>query len=128
MIVALFQLSLNTTTSPSSLSLNALTLQPPQNTPSPLPPIFEPRLAALLHRYSTLFSTPTSLPPSRHNDYSITLLPNTTPISVRPYRYPHFQKQEIEVQVQKMLESGFIKPSTSPYSSPVLLVKKKDET
>ncbi|WVZ14999.1 hypothetical protein V8G54_012565, partial [Vigna mungo] len=77
---------------------------------------------------SALFSPPTTLPPSRYTDHSINLLPNTSPISVRPYRYPHFQKQEIEVQVQKMLDSGFITPSTSPYSSPVLLVKKKDGT
>ncbi|WVZ14691.1 hypothetical protein V8G54_012257 [Vigna mungo] len=59
-IVALFQLSLNTPTSPSSLSFNAFPLQPHQNTPSPLPPTSEPQLVALLHRYSTIFPTPTA--------------------------------------------------------------------
>ncbi|WVZ24535.1 hypothetical protein V8G54_003079 [Vigna mungo] len=83
MIAALFQLSLNTTTSTSSISFNVIPLQPPQNTHSPIPPTSEPRLTALLHRYSTFFSTPMSLPPSRHNDLSITLLPNTSPISIR---------------------------------------------
>nr|KYP75814.1 Retrotransposable element Tf2 [Cajanus cajan] len=87
-----------------------------------------PPLQSLIHKYASLFTAPTSLPPPRPTDHSITLQPNTAPISVRPYRYPHFQKQEIESQVKKMLDSGFIKPSTSPYSSPVLLVKKKDGT
>lgn len=40
------------------------------------------------------------------------------PINIRPYRYPYFQKQEIEVQVESMLQTGIIRPSTSPFSSP----------
>ncbi|KAE8676919.1 hypothetical protein F3Y22_tig00111569pilonHSYRG00069 [Hibiscus syriacus] len=42
--------------------------------------------------------------------------------------YAYFQKSEIENQVQDMLSAGLIQPSTSPFSSPVLLVKKKDGT
>lgn len=47
---------------------------------------------------------------------------------MRPYRYPQYQKNEIERLVADMLQSQLIQPSTSPYSSPVLLVKKKDRT
>lgn len=49
-------------------------------------------------------------------------------MNVKPYRYAPTQKDEIERQITEMLTNGIIKPSTSPFASPVILVKKKDRT
>ncbi|KAJ4758083.1 polyprotein [Rhynchospora pubera] len=85
-------------------------------------------LQSLLTVFEDLFLEPQELPPSRAFDHRISLLPNSTPVAVRPYRYPHMQKDEIEKQCAAMMEQGIIRPSTSPFSSPVLLVKKQDMT
>lgn len=76
----------------------------------------------------SVFSTPTGLPSHRLIDRRIHLQPNSNPINVRAYRYSYFQKVEIEKLVREMLEQDVIRSSQSPYSSPVLLVRKKDKT
>jgi hypothetical protein len=82
----------------------------------------------VLQEFSGIFDEPSGLPPSRSFDHTIPLLPGAQPVSVRPYRYTPAQKDEIESQVTEMLDKGIIQPSASPFSSPVLLVKKKDGT
>ena len=54
------------------------------------------------------------------------MIEGTAPICQRPYRYPHFQKSEIEKIVTDLLEVGSIRPSQSPFFSPILLVRKVD--
>jgi len=93
-----------------------------------LPENMEPELALLLHTYHDVFAVPTGLPPSISNDHCIPLIKGADPVEVRPYRYPHSQKEEIEKMVSDMLQEGIIVPSTSPFSSPIVLVKKKDGT
>ena len=79
----------------------------------------------LLHSYRNLFLPLTTLPPHRTIDHKIHLLPNTTPINVCPYHCLHFQKNEMEKLIREMLKQVIIQPSQSPFSSPILLVKKK---
>lgn len=49
-------------------------------------------------------------------------------VNQRPYRVPHHQKKALEKIILELLKAVLIRPSTSPFSSPVLLVKKKDGT
>ena len=87
-----------------------------------------PNILRLTEAYAKLFQEPNHLPPQQEIEHRIHLKEGTDPVNVRPYRYAHFQKEEIERQVQEMLQIGLIRPSTSPYSSPMLLVKKKDDS
>ncbi|GKA86443.1 putative mitochondrial protein [Tanacetum coccineum] len=84
-------------------------------------------LSPLLHKYEMVFAVPKSLPPHRGHDHRIPLQ-DTTPINIRPYRYPPTQKDSIEAMVTELLESGVIRESHSPFSSPIVRVKKKDGT
>ncbi|KAJ4795897.1 polyprotein [Rhynchospora pubera] len=99
----------------------------PDNTLSP-PHTIIPSLQPLLQQFQILFQIPSTLPPSRTIDHRIPLKKGIDAINVRPYRYPQFQKNEIECLVADLLQSGAIRPSQSAFSSPVLLVKKKDGT
>ncbi|XP_027071670.2 uncharacterized protein [Coffea arabica] len=86
------------------------------------------QVASVLQQYSQVFETPQGLPPERELDHQITLKPRAKPFKLKPYRYPHAHKSEIEKQVVEMLTNGIVKHSCSPFASLVLLVKKKDNT
>ncbi|KAA0055970.1 Ty3/gypsy retrotransposon protein [Cucumis melo var. makuwa] len=80
----------------------------------------------VLKQYEDVFEWPKKLLPRREIEHHIHLKEGTDPINVRPYRYGYHQKEEMEKLVEEMFASGAIGPSKSPFSSPVLLVKKKD--
>jgi len=88
----------------------------------------DPTLAELLRNYASVFSTPSGLPPHRDHNHSIPLVQRAALVKVRPYRYPHSKKEQIELMIDQMLKEGIIQPSKSPFSSPILLVRKKDGT
>jgi hypothetical protein len=85
-------------------------------------------LKAILDAFQLVFTIPTSLMPKRACDHAIPLISGATPVNVRAYRYPPSLKDEIEKHVQAMLDHRIILPSTSSFSSLVLLVRKKDGT
>ena len=64
-----------------------------------------------------------------HTDVQFKMkLVNPTPINQRPYRAPLLKRKLIEEEVDRMLEQGVIRPSTSPWASPITLQPKKDGT
>jgi hypothetical protein len=68
------------------------------------------------------------MPPDRDIDFIIELQPGTAPISKRPYYMPPNELVELKVQLQDLLDKGFIHPSASPWGGPALFVKKKDHS
>ncbi|XP_043714700.1 uncharacterized protein LOC122663059 [Telopea speciosissima] len=54
------------------------------------------RVQSVLQRFSKVFAEPHTLPPHRNTDHNIHLVPGAQPVNVHPYRYPHFQKNEME--------------------------------
>ncbi|GJS22851.1 putative reverse transcriptase domain-containing protein [Tanacetum coccineum] len=53
-------------------------------------------------------------------------VPGAAPVARTPYRLAPSEMRELSVQLQELLEKGFIRPSSSPWGAPVLFVKKKD--
>ena len=68
------------------------------------------------------------IPLEREVDLSIKIVPGTAPVSRAPYRMAPAKLKELKVQLQELLDKGFIRPSVSPWGAPVLFVKNKDAT
>ena len=68
------------------------------------------------------------LPPNREIEFAIDVGLGATPTSITPYRMAPVELKELKLQLQELLEKGFIRPSVSPWGAPVLFVKKKDGT
>lgn len=78
--------------------------------------------------FSAVFGEPVGLPPRRNCDHKIPLIPGAQPVNIRPYRHKPDHKDEIDAQIAELLRQGIIQKSSSPFSSLVILVKKKDGT
>ena len=88
--------------------------------------IVEESVTVILKSFKDVFEWPETFPSGRAIEHHIHLKKGMDLVNVRPYRYAYQQKTEMKKLVEEMLSSGVIRPSTSPYSSHVLLVRKKD--
>jgi hypothetical protein len=68
------------------------------------------------------------IPPDRDDEFVIELQPGTTLISKRPYHMSPNELAELKLQLQELLDKGYIHPSASPWGCPALFVKKKDHS
>jgi hypothetical protein len=99
--------------------------------PRGVPPLMSINCEALedlLCHFDGVFTKLVGLSPVRPHSLQIWLLLGTTLVVVRPYRYAHLHKEELESQCAYMLHQGVIQPSSSVFSAPVLLVKKQDRS
>jgi hypothetical protein len=84
------------------------------------------RLLALINEYRDCFATTIEeVGTSTKGELKIELL-DSTPVAYRPYRLSHAEREEVNRQIQTLKTHGIIRDSTSPYASPILLVRKKN--
>ena len=102
-----------------SYMLASLCLDDDSSRPADLPPV--------VCEFADVFpSELPGLPPSREVEFSIDLLPGTSPILVPPYRFAPAELRELKIQLDELSSLGFIRPSSSPWGVPALFAKKKD--
>ncbi|MCO5590414.1 hypothetical protein L7F22_044383 [Adiantum nelumboides] len=88
-------------------------------------------LSKFLNQFQDVFidDIPGELPPKRgDDDHAIELILGSSPPNKLPYRVSQAQQEEIMRQVNELVEKGMVRPSSSPFCSPILLVHKKDST
>nr|GEW19556.1 putative reverse transcriptase domain-containing protein [Tanacetum cinerariifolium] len=66
------------------------------------------------------------LPPARQVEFQNDLVLGDAPVAQAPYRLAPAGVQELSTQLQELSDRGFIRPSSSPWGTPVLFLKKKD--
>ena len=80
-----------------------------------------------MKKYEKVFrDLPHGRPPDRGVEHNIVLEEGNSPIQIPPYRNTKNFRDDIEKAIQELLELGLIRPSSIPYASSVVLVKKKD--
>jgi hypothetical protein len=67
------------------------------------------------------------MPPDRAIEFKIKLQPYTAPIYKRPYPMASNEMAQMKIQLQELLDKGYIRPSYSPWGCPALFVKKKKD-
>jgi hypothetical protein len=79
-------------------------------------------------QFRVITPIPPGVPPDRGFEHIIELEGGEKPVITMPYRHLKKYKDEIEKAIKELFDMGHIKPSTIPFASSVVLVKKKDGT
>jgi hypothetical protein len=67
------------------------------------------------------------MPPERVIEFKIELQPSTAPVAKARYKMSLVEMKELKVQLQGLLDKGYIHPSTSPWGCSALFMEKKDK-
>jgi hypothetical protein len=67
------------------------------------------------------------IPPQRAIEFKIELQPGTAPVAKSPYQITPMELAELKIQLQGLLDKGYICPSTSPWGCLALFVSKKEK-
>ena len=105
--------------------VRAIAVADPPDSSASSPPS---EVAALMAQFPRVFEEAEGVekdPPVRH---SIRLEEDAKSSHVKPYRFTETQRNEMKDQVIVLIQKGWIRPSSSPWGAPVLLVPKKDGT
>ena len=93
-------------------------------------PVLQEKLQTLLKAYQDVVPEDAEAkppyPPPRAIDHEIETIPGISPPNKPVYRMSPAELEELQRQLTDLLDRGLIRPSTSPYASPIIFVKKKD--
>eukprot|EP00896_Chara_braunii_P019025 GBG76901.1 hypothetical protein CBR_g23115 [Chara braunii] len=98
---------------------------PSPDGPAASPP--DPRITHLLDEYGDLFEAPTGTVPDRPIRHGITLEAGVVPPRGCIYCMSEEELEVLRVQLDDLLDKGWIRPSCLPYGAPVLFVRKKNK-
>jgi hypothetical protein len=88
---------------------------------------YTPKIKRILDKHQKVFGLiPLGVPPDRGFEHIIELEAGAKPVITTPYRHPKKYKYNIEKAIKELLDMGHIRPSSSPFASSLVLVKKKD--
>ncbi|XP_059067836.1 uncharacterized protein LOC131858568 [Cryptomeria japonica] len=85
--------------------------------------VFHVDIQLVMDRHGRVFGDiPSGVPPDRGFEHGIEMEDGAKPVITTPYRHPRAYKDEIEKTIHELLDMGFIRPSSSPFASSVVLV------
>jgi hypothetical protein len=83
----------------------------------------------VVHEYLDVFPDELSrMAPDRAIEFKIELQPGTTPIYRRSYPMARKEMEELKIQLQELLDKGYIQPICSSWGCPAIFESKKDKT
>lgn len=98
----------------------------PENVDTDIPGEFKPKLISILNKFKDQFVCGTPSGRAKVEPVHIRLKDPNKTVFRRPYRLSEEERKIVRNKMNELLNANIIRPSCSPFASPILLVKKKD--